>query len=107
MTPQELFDELAAEHLSRPEVAMGRMLRTDGLKVHGKVFAMLVNERLVVKVPASQAAALVADGQAVPLETGRGRKMKEWVSVSGTEGDTWAQLMSDAFGYVESISRPG
>lgn len=74
--------------------------------MHGKVFAMVVEDRSVVKVPAAQAAALVAAGQGVPLESGGGRKMREWVSVEGTDRDTWLALMSDAFAYVESISRP-
>jgi hypothetical protein len=67
---------------------------------------MLVDDRLVVKVPASQAAELVADDQAVAFESGGGRKMKEWVSVDVAERDVWAQLVSDAYDYVESISRP-
>ena len=66
MTAQALFDEVAAEYLSRPDVSVGRMLRRDGLKVNGKVFPALLDDRLVVKVPAQQASALVAAGRPTP-----------------------------------------
>jgi TfoX/Sxy family transcriptional regulator of competence genes len=107
MGPQELFDDLTAHYLGRPEVSIGRLFRSEGLKVHGKVFAMLVTDRLVVKIPAAQATAVVAQGRAVPFESGGGRKMREWVALDVAERDAWPQLVADAFAYVESISRPG
>ena len=103
MTAQELFDEAAAEHLSRPDVGLGRMLRSDGLKVNGKVFALLVDDRLVVKVPAKQASALVAAGEAEAFRSGGGRTMREWVSVA-PDREAWRRLMADAIAYVESLT---
>lgn len=100
---QKLYDELAAEQRRKPEVSFGRALQNDVLKVNGKIFAFLKDGRLVVKIPAKQAAALVAEGEAVPFESG-GRQMKEWVAVAlgaGAAGEnTWRRLIADAVVYV-------
>jgi uncharacterized protein YndB with AHSA1/START domain len=79
-TAQELFDALAAEQLREPGVHMGRAMRKDMLQVGGRSFAFVTRNRLVVKLPADVAAAMVADGEAVPFESG-GRPTREWVKV--------------------------
>lgn len=105
-TAQDHFDELAKEHLGEPGVSRGRMMASYGLKVNGKFFALASPEHLVLKVPASQAAALVAAGDAVPFEPGPGRRMKEWVSLTPpADLDQWRRLMRDARGYVASLTR--
>lgn len=65
-TSQGLFDELADAYLQLPGVSYGRILHNQGLKVNGKIFAMVVRDQLVVKIPAARAAELVADGEAPP-----------------------------------------
>jgi hypothetical protein len=93
-TPRELFDVLAAEQLREPGVRMGsslptppapppaipQALRKDVLQVRGKTFAFATRDRLVVKLPADVAAAMVAAGEATPFESG-GRPTREWVGV--------------------------
>jgi YjbR len=103
-SPQELYDGLVAGFLAKPGVTMERALQNDVLKINGKIFAFLWRERLVVKVPAAQAAALVASGEAIPFESG-GRKMKEWAAVGVADAARWSALMTDAFGYVGSLKR--
>jgi hypothetical protein len=106
---QEVYDELAAEHLRRPEVSLGRALQNEVLKVNSKIFAFLRHGRLVVKLPAPQARALVAAGEAVPFESG-GRRMKEWVAVelpsAPADYSLWRELMADASGYVAASAPP-
>jgi TfoX/Sxy family transcriptional regulator of competence genes len=105
MSAEETFDRLVAEHRGQPGVGFGRMFSRDGLTVHGKLFAMLVRDRLVVKVPAKQAAALVSAGTAVPFEPSAGRVMKEWVCVDlPADPGLWRQLMIDARRYVGRLS---
>lgn len=108
-SPEGLFAALAQEHLADPDVTTGRMLKAEGLKVHGKVFAFLTDGGLVVKVPAAQAAELVDGGRAVRVETVPGRVMREWVRVpvpSAAEGDApWRALMSDARTYVAALAQ--
>jgi hypothetical protein len=101
--PQQVYDELAAAFLAKPGVTMERALQNEVLKINGKIFAFLWRERLVVKVPAAQAAALVASGEAIPFESG-GRKMKEWAAVARTDAARWRTLMTDAYEYVGTTS---
>jgi len=102
-----LFDEIAADYVARPGVSLGRMLRSEGLTVGGKVFAFLDDVRLVVKLPAPQAAAMVASGDAQPYEPRPGRRMREWVAVGLQEGaadeDRWRELVEAAAAYVGSL----
>jgi uncharacterized protein YndB with AHSA1/START domain/TfoX/Sxy family transcriptional regulator of competence genes len=102
---RERFDELARDHLGQPGVSPGQMFNSEGLKVHGRFFALLSDEQLVLKVPAAQAAALVAAGDAVPFETSPGRRMKEWVVLTPpADLDQWRAWMADARRYVASLT---
>jgi hypothetical protein len=107
---QQLFDELAAEHLGRPGVRLGRIFHNEGLQVHTKLYAFMSKDRLVVKVPAAQALSLTSTGKAEAFEPRPGRVMKEWVALDppSSPGDRrrWRQLMADAHRYVAVISTP-
>jgi hypothetical protein len=103
-TPEAVYDALAAEQLRQQGVTVGRALQNDVLKVDDKIFAFLKGERLVVKIPAAQVAALVAAGEAVPFETGGGRKMKEWAAVTLIDTARWRALMNDARTFVASVN---
>jgi uncharacterized protein YndB with AHSA1/START domain/TfoX/Sxy family transcriptional regulator of competence genes len=104
-TARERFDELANDHLGLPGVSTGRMFASEGLKVHGRFFALVSRERLVLKVPSDQAAALVAAGDAVPFEPAPGRRMKEWVAlIPPADLRHWRRLMADARAYVASLA---
>src|SRR5215471_15783760 len=51
------------------------------LSVKGKIFAMLVKDRFVAKLPKTRVDQLVAGGQGDYFDPGHGRSMKEWVSL--------------------------
>ena len=104
MTAAELFGDIAADYLGRPGVAYGRIWHNDGLKVNDKIFAMVVRDQLVVKVPAAQAAELVAAGSGAPFEPRPGRAMREWVSVAAIDPQRWRQLVADAFDYGTALT---
>lgn len=102
---QRLFDELVADYRDRPGVAFGWMMSSPGLRINGKIFAMLVRGHLVVKVPAPRAAELVADGAGVPFEPRPGRPMREWVLVEPRSGVDWGTLAAEAFAYVATLGK--
>jgi uncharacterized protein YndB with AHSA1/START domain len=99
-----LFDDVAAPYADRPGVAYGKTWHNVGLKAGGKIFGMVVDGRLVVKIPADQATALVDAGDAAPFEPRPGRKMREWVAlplpVPPDDGATWRRLLADAYAFV-------
>jgi hypothetical protein len=96
----DVFDDLAADYAGCPGVAVGRVWHHDGLKVDGKIFAMVVRERLVIKVPAPDAAALVEAGDGVAFEPRPGRKMREWVVLEAVDAEVWRPLVAAAYRYV-------
>ena len=76
-----LFDDLAVDHLGRPHVTMGRMFASEGLAVHGKIFAFVGRDgRLILKLPRARADELTGAGATEPVVLG-GRTMREWVGV--------------------------
>ncbi len=70
------------------------------LKVNGKIFAMLVNGELVVKLPRSRVDALIAAGAGRRFATGQGRPMKEWLSLAPDSDEEWLPLARDAMAFV-------
>lgn len=70
-----------------------------GLRVRGKIFAMLMDGALVVKLPAQRCAAIVEGGGGRPLAVGR-RTMREWVVLEGVEPAAWPELADAAYAYV-------
>ena len=92
------FDAIAKEFLSEPGVDEGTGFGSNpGLRVGGKIFAMQVDGRLVVKLPADRVAALTAAG-AQPFVVGK-RTMREWVSVEPGAHD-WRALAGEALAFV-------
>ena len=93
------FDAIANEFLSEPGVDEGTGFGSNpGLRVGGKIFAMVVDGRLVVKLPAERVAALTEAGGAEPFVIGK-RAMREWVSVEPGAHD-WRALASEALAFV-------
>lgn len=91
--------------VSAPEPRRGAF-GTNGLKVDGKIFAMLVRGALVVKLPKAEVDAAVADGRGERLSMGEGRVTKEWLVVH-TPPSTWLALASRARAFVGAPARRG
>ena len=64
-----------------PDHSGRRGFGSSALKVDGAIFAMLVQDALVLKLPAGRVAELVASGGCAPFRTGRGSPMREWAAV--------------------------
>lgn len=100
------FLELTARFLADAAVSQGTGFgSTPGLRVGGKIFAMLAKGELVVKLPKARVDQLVASGAGARFDPGHGRLMKEWLAVPAQHGPDWAQLASEALAFVET--RPG
>ena len=99
MTAEETFERIARSFLRDPAVSRGRMFGSEGLKINGKVFTMVVKGDLVVKLPAERCEGLVAAGHAHPFNPGHGRLMKEWVAVDLSRARHWPKLAKEARGF--------
>ncbi len=100
MTDASAYEAIVEALLADPTITQGRMFGAPGLKVRGKVFAMLTQGSLVVKLPAPRAKALVASGAGTFFDPGHGRVMKEWISVPRDRAGTWLRLSVEARDYV-------
>ena len=81
-------------------VTIGTMMASVGLKVGGKIFAMLVRGDLVVKLPRERVTELVDAGFGRQFDPRRdGRLMKEWVVLAGDD-PPWVKVSREAFDFV-------
>jgi hypothetical protein len=94
------FEAIVARFEGEPEVEQGTGWgKSPGLRVRRKIFAMLVDGELVVKLPADRCAELVAAGRGRPFRSGA-REMREWVAVGDEHADEWLRLAEDAHAFV-------
>lgn len=78
----------------------GRGFGSTGLKVDGKLFALVSSRReFVVKLPKARVQALVAEGVGVLWDPGHGRLMKEWIAINENEA-RWLGLAKEARSFV-------
>jgi hypothetical protein len=99
-----IFDPIAATYLERPDVDIGPMFGSEGLRIRGKVFAFVgYRGSLIAKVPERRADELVAAGEAERMEM-RGRSMREWVLVGPDRADAWPGVTAEAFAFVDEIT---
>jgi hypothetical protein len=105
MTPQARYQALVDSLLSLPDVrppTEGKGFGSGALTVGGKIFAMLANDRLVVKLPRQRVDALMAGGEGVRFDPGHGRIMKEWLSVEPGYEEHWEPLAREALEFVSA-----
>jgi hypothetical protein len=68
--------------------------------VRGRIFAMLVRGTLVVKLPAKRVDELIRSGAGGPFDAGKGKPMKEWLTVQPSSTEAWLGLATEALAFV-------
>src|SRR4029077_1142308 len=102
-TMEERFRDLVDELARRDGVSLGSARRGFGsgaLQVDGRIFAMVSQGRLVLKLPASRVADLLASGEGMAFDAGKGRPMKEWVAIADGTREHWLALAGEALAFV-------
>ncbi len=96
------FDALIAALAGREGVTVGggRGFGSNALQVDGRIFAMSNEAGLVLKLPRDRVAALLASGDGLPFDAGKGRPMKEWVIVPWRSRDASRNLAEEALAFV-------
>ena len=102
MTAEKLFASIGQAFAAEPTITQSRMFGSPGLKVRGKVFAMLVKGKLVVKLPRERVEAMVQSGEGANFDPGHGKLMKEWVAVEPSTKRQWLNLVLAAKNFVSS-----
>ena len=113
MAGEERFAALVEAMLeqTRRDVRIGRRgaaagVRLDLAQDNGKIFAMLVKGRLVVKLDRKRVDELVAAGEGEPFDPGHGRIQKEWIALDPRVGRGLAGP-GDRVRGVRRRTRPG
>ena len=89
--------------VSEPEPSgSARRFGSSALRVHGRIFAMVSHGRLVLKLPPKRVAELIDSGGGGTYDAGKGRPMKEWVSLGPGRQDHWLDLATEAMEFVRS-----
>jgi len=78
----------------------GKGFGSTGLKVNGKLFAMISSKgKFVAKLPKDRVEELVRDGKGEYFDPGHGRLMKEWIALDGG-AKSWLDLAIQARWFV-------
>jgi len=89
VTREAAFEAIAEQLLTESGVTEGTGFGSSpGLRVGGRIFAMLTGDGLVVKLPARRCAELAAAQTGQPFDRGQGRPLKEWVMIGDTREQT-------------------
>ena len=89
------FAAVADRFAGDPRVTYGKMMASPGLKVDGKIFAMLARGRFVAKLPRQRVDALIAAGDGERFDPGHGRVME-----TTRAGADWLALAREAYQFV-------
>ncbi|OJF11701.1 hypothetical protein [Couchioplanes caeruleus] len=102
MSPEDRFNTLVDELAALPGVAPpgGGGFGSRALRIHKKIFAMLVDGRLVLKLPKARVDTLVAAAGGTRLEGNKGTPMKEWLVLDPACDLAWAPLAREAVAFV-------
>jgi len=75
---------------------------SSALRVRGRIFAMVSRGHLVLKLPSERVSELIDSGEGETYDAGKGRPLKEWVSLAPGRQDKWLGLASEALKFVGS-----
>jgi hypothetical protein len=102
--PRDRYVVLTEELLARgaESGASRKGFGSGGLWVGGKLFVMMVADRLVLKLPRKRVEELVASGDGERFDPGHGRLMKEWLSLDQASSQPWLPLALEAMEFVGS-----
>ncbi len=100
----EIFDPIVEPLLKMPDVDVGRMFGSEGVRIRGKVFAFLgFDGTLMAKLPTARIDDLVQAGTARRMIM-KGRPLREWVEVGTDQAEAWAGIIHDARAFLDEIT---
>jgi hypothetical protein len=106
MDVEAAFEEIASRLLREPDVEAGTGFgNRPGLTAGSRIFVILRDDELVLKLPGDRCTELVARGYGRPFETG-GREMREWIAVDSSHQAEWPTLTDEALAFVGPGSNP-
>jgi len=100
VSAMDAFSRIAEAFSERPDVTGGTGFGTNpGLRRGGRIFAMVTGGNLVLKLPAARVGELLASGEGLPFDAGKGRPMREWVALAPNAETDALALAEEAYGF--------
>lgn len=104
MTPERRYESLVRSMLDGPTPAAigeGKGFGSTGqLKVDGRIFAMLVRGRFVVKLPRTRVDELVEARHGERFDADKGTPMREWFALVPSSRKQWPPLAREAMDFA-------
>ena len=110
MTPEDRYELVIDELMGVAGVTPprgGAGFGRSALRFQGKIFAMLVRGRLVVKLAEDRVDALVAAAEGVRFDANKGTPMREWLSLDPDSELPWLPLAREALDFARAAAGPG
>lgn len=108
LTPEQRFATIVDTLIAHPGVtppSNDPRFGSSALKIHDKIFAMLVRGTFVVKLPKTRVDTLIASDLGTPFyPRPNARPMKEWITLSPTAELDWLPLAQEALTFVSPPS---
>lgn len=101
-TPRDQFEIVVTHFAKRRGVTAptgGSGFGKAALRVDGRIFAMLVRDEFVVKLPRERVAEIIAAGKGRAFDANKGTPMREWL-VAATPAKSWVGLAEEALAFV-------
>ena len=108
LSPEMRFEDLLGEFTDIDGVTLphgGGGFGRSALRYRGKIFAMFVRGRLVVKLPAERVEELIAGGEGVHFDANKGIPMREWLSLDPDSARPWLPLATEALDFARKSQR--
>ena len=98
----DAYIRLVSDLIVEPIVALkeSRGFGSGGRTLRGKLFAVRRDDALLLKLPVRRVADLISSGVGTPFDANKGRAMREWILIKGTEAATWLTLAHEALTFV-------
>ena len=96
---EDLVDDLMGIDGVAPP-AGGRGFGRSALRYRGRIFAMLVRGRLVLKLPSARVTALISSGDGTAFDANKGTPMKEWLALDPGSDLDWLPLATEALTFA-------
>jgi|SRR5215467_6272122 len=102
--PDPRYEDLIDELMGEPGVTPphGRGFGRSAVRFNGKIFAMFVRGRLVLKLPADRVDEMIAAGHGIRFDANKGTPMREWLSLDPASDEPWLPLAREALSFART-----
>ena len=105
LLPAERYEDLVDELVGQAGVTPppgGAGFGRSAVRFNGKIIAMFVRGRLVLKLPEERVGDLIAAGHGERFDANKGTPMREWLSLDPGSDEPWLPLAQEALSFARS-----